>query len=107
MDVVIDREYRGDFVEIKDSLNLIIDKLNENFAEIANASDQVSSGANQISDGSQAEMLKEMVSKFKLRDSVQSAKANTTKGKIKSLPKSNKEESEPTIDLDDEDFGKY
>ena len=61
MDVVIDREYRGDFVEIKDSLNLIIDKLNENFAEIANASDQVSSGANQISDGSQAEMLKEMV----------------------------------------------
>src|SRR6056297_2139447 len=53
MDVVIDREYRGDFVEIKDSLNLIIDKLNENFAEIANASDQVSSGANQISDGSQ------------------------------------------------------
>jgi len=53
MDVGIDREYRGDFVEIKDSLNLIIDKLNENFAEIANASDQVSSGASQISDGSQ------------------------------------------------------
>src|SRR6056297_2602630 len=53
MDLGIDREYRGDFVEIKDSLNLIIDKLNENFAEIANASDQVSSGASQISDGSQ------------------------------------------------------
>ena len=53
MDVVIDREYRGDFVKIKDSLNLIIDKLNENFAEIANASDQVSSGAGQISDGAQ------------------------------------------------------
>jgi methyl-accepting chemotaxis protein len=53
MDVGIDREYRGDFVKIKDSLNLIIDKLNENFAEIANASDQVSSGAGQISDGAQ------------------------------------------------------
>jgi methyl-accepting chemotaxis protein len=53
MDVGIDREYRGDFVKIKDSLNLIVDKLNENFAEIANASDQVSSGAGQISDGAQ------------------------------------------------------
>jgi methyl-accepting chemotaxis protein len=53
MDVGIEREYRGDFVKIKDSLNLIIDKLNENFAEIANASDQVSSGAGQISDGAQ------------------------------------------------------
>ena len=106
MDVVIDREYRGDFVEIKDSLNLIIDKLNENFAEIANASDQVSSGANQISDGSQAEMLKEMVAQFKLRDSVQSAKESITNRKIKSLPKSTKKD-EPTIDLDDDDFGKY
>jgi len=60
---------------------------------------------------SQAEMLKEMVAQFKLRDSVQNAKESITKRKIKSLPKSTKknkhnEESEPSIDLDD-DFGKY
>jgi len=55
---------------------------------------------------SQAEMLKEMVAQFKLRDSVQNAKESITKRKIKSLPKAKKEESETSIDLDD-DFGKY
>ena len=58
-------------------------------------------------------MLKEMVAQFKLRDSVQNAKESITKRKIKSLPESIKEKSEPneelepTIDLDDDDFGKY
>jgi hypothetical protein len=47
-----------------------------------------------------------MVAQFKLRDSVYKAKASITKNKIKSLPESTNN-SDITIDLDDEDFGKY
>jgi hypothetical protein len=49
-----------------------------------------------------------MVAQFKLRDSVQKAKAKITKDKIKSLPKASEEpSSDIDIDLDGEDFGKY
>src|SRR6056297_2617596 len=109
-----------------------IDKTSELVSQISSASNEQATGVAQINDGieqvsevvqnnsataeesaaaseelaSQAEMLKEMVAQFKLRDSVQNAKESITKRKIKSLPKSTKKD-EPTIDLDDEDFGKY
>ncbi len=46
--------FKGDFVEIRNSLNLIIKSLNEIFKEIGTASEQVSSGAKQVADSSQA-----------------------------------------------------
>jgi len=49
----IDIEYKGDFVTIKDSLNKIIEDLNNNFRNITQVSDQVANGANQISAGAQ------------------------------------------------------
>jgi methyl-accepting chemotaxis protein len=109
-----------------------IDKTSELVSQISSASNEQATGVAQINDGieqvsevvqnnsataeesaaaseelaSQAEMLQEMVAQFKLRDSVQKAKAKITKDKIKSLPKASKD-TDINIDLDGEDFGKY
>ena len=47
-------DYKGDFVEIKSSVNLIIDSLNEVLSDMNNASGQVAAGARQVSDSAQA-----------------------------------------------------
>jgi methyl-accepting chemotaxis protein len=54
MDQNITAEYKGDFVEIKDSLNNISISLSQILGEINQAADQVASGAKQVSDASQA-----------------------------------------------------
>ena len=46
--ISIDREYMGDFVSIKDSINNIILSLNNAMSEIYNTSDRVHAGASQI-----------------------------------------------------------
>ncbi len=51
--VGIESEYKGDFVELKQSINIIIDSLNSVMSEINIASEQVASGTRQVSDGSQ------------------------------------------------------
>ena len=54
LDLSISGDYKGDFVEIKSSVNLIIDSLNEVLSDMNNASGQVAAGARQVSDSSQA-----------------------------------------------------
>ncbi len=49
----IESEYKGDFIELKDSINAIIDSLNAVLGEISTAADEVASGTRQVSDGSQ------------------------------------------------------
>lgn len=51
--VEIKSEFNGDFVELKNSINTIIDKLNIDFVEINTSAEQVASGTQQVSDGSQ------------------------------------------------------
>lgn len=47
-------EFKGDFLELADSMHNIATSLNSTLSEIHQASDQVSSGSNQVSDGAQA-----------------------------------------------------
>ncbi len=54
LDLSITGEYKGDFVEIKSSVNLIIDSLNEVLSDMNNASGQVAAGSRQVSDSAQA-----------------------------------------------------
>jgi len=50
----INREYKGDFTQIKDAINLIVDSLNRVLGEISDASEQVSLGSKQVADSAQA-----------------------------------------------------
>lgn len=54
LDLEINGDYKGDFVQIKSTVNLIINSLNEVLGEINNASEQVASGARQVSNSAQA-----------------------------------------------------
>jgi methyl-accepting chemotaxis protein len=54
LNMEIKGDYKGDFVEIKSSVNLILDSLNEVLSEMNNAANQVASGARQVSDSAQA-----------------------------------------------------
>lgn len=54
LDLGIEREYKGQFVGLKDSINAIVDSLNAVLKEINDASDQVAVGTRQVADGSMA-----------------------------------------------------
>lgn len=54
LDVEITRDYAGDFVKIKDSLNRIVDSLNMTMGEVASASANLLEGARQVEMASQA-----------------------------------------------------
>lgn len=47
-------EYKGDFIELKKSINSIVLSLNDILAQISRTAEQVSSGAEQVSNGAQA-----------------------------------------------------
>ncbi len=50
----ITREYRGDFVTLKESINHITNAMNELLLDISLAADQVAAGSGQVSQGNQA-----------------------------------------------------
>lgn len=54
LNVSVMSEYKGDFVEIKESLNSIINSFNTIINEINSLADQVAAGSRQVSEGSQA-----------------------------------------------------
>ncbi|QOR35328.1 HAMP domain-containing protein [Clostridium sp. 'deep sea'] len=54
LNVNIDRNYLGDFSKMKDALNYIIKSFNDIVAEIKQSSEQVGSGAREVSDSSQS-----------------------------------------------------
>lgn len=54
LEVELKQDYRGDFVVIKESMEKILDTLNEILGDIHEVADQVASGSSQVSDGSQA-----------------------------------------------------
>ena len=54
LDVGITTEYKGDFIELKESINNIVASLNNVMSDINIAAQQVASGTSQVSDGSQA-----------------------------------------------------
>ncbi len=54
LDVDIEVDYQGDFVEIKNSLNHILKSLSEMMGDINQSAEQVSTGSRQVSDGSQS-----------------------------------------------------
>ncbi|HEX3016478.1 MAG TPA: methyl-accepting chemotaxis protein [Caproicibacter sp.] len=47
------RDYKGDFIEIKNSLDAIASNLNSTFINISRSTEQVATGAEQVSDASQ------------------------------------------------------
>lgn len=54
LEVQTEVEYKGEFVQICDSLNAILDSLNYSFSNIGSSANQVALGAGQVSDGAQA-----------------------------------------------------
>lgn len=54
MTVSVDREYHGDFVPIKQSMEQIIVSLNDTLSQISISSEQVAAGSEQMSAGAQA-----------------------------------------------------
>ena len=53
LDVEVSSDYKGDFADLKQSINSIILSLNSTMTEIGNAAVQVSAGTKQVSEGSQ------------------------------------------------------
>ncbi len=51
--VEITSEYHGEFIELKNSINTIVDSLNSIMIDINTAAEQVASGTSQVSDGNQ------------------------------------------------------
>lgn len=51
--LTVDREYLGDFVAIKDSLNQIINSLNVTMGEISTCGEQLTTGASNLASGAQ------------------------------------------------------
>ncbi len=51
---VTQQEYRGDFVQLKDSLNRISQNLNATFSSIKGSIQQIAAGSDQVSSGAQA-----------------------------------------------------
>jgi len=49
-DVGISGDFKGDFIEIKSSINMLIKSMNEVLGRINSAAEQVASGAVQMSD---------------------------------------------------------
>ena len=54
LSVFVTSEFKGDFIELKSSINSIVASLNTILADINIAAEQVAAGAYQVSDGSQA-----------------------------------------------------
>lgn len=54
LNVSLECEYIGDFVELKNSMNTILSSLNDTLGQINQSSEQVSSGSEQVSSGAQA-----------------------------------------------------
>ncbi|MGB5823099.1 MAG: cache domain-containing protein, partial [Proteocatella sp.] len=50
----IESEFKGDFMPLKNSVNTIIESLNDAFGQINMSADQVSNGSEQVSSGAQA-----------------------------------------------------
>jgi len=50
----IEREFKGDFMPLRNSVNSIIESLNDAFTQISMSADQVSNGSEQVSSGAQA-----------------------------------------------------
>ncbi|MGB5824160.1 MAG: methyl-accepting chemotaxis protein, partial [Proteocatella sp.] len=50
----IEREFKGDFMPLRNSVNTIIESLNDAFGQINMSADQVSNGSEQVSSGAQA-----------------------------------------------------
>ncbi len=53
LDMEITSGFKGDFVQLRDSVNSIIRSLNQTLAEVSQAADQVSTGSLLVSDGNQ------------------------------------------------------
>lgn len=74
LDIHLEKEYLGDFIQIKESMAKIITSLNDTILEIMTASEQVFIGAEQISQGSQllsCQTSIQAVSIEKIVDSIQ------------------------------------
>ncbi|GAA0176623.1 hypothetical protein SH2C18_00100 [Clostridium sediminicola] len=106
LDVETTVDYKGDFSQIKISLNDIIQSLNEVLSDINNAADQVASGSKQVSDSSlalsqgateQASSVEELTATIeeistqtkqnaqnanKAKEITEGAKSNATKGNL-------------------------
>lgn len=54
MNVVIDKEFVGDFMKIKTSINDFVETINETLNNVKAAANEISSGSNQVAEGAQS-----------------------------------------------------
>ncbi|MDD3570506.1 MAG: methyl-accepting chemotaxis protein [Lachnospiraceae bacterium] len=85
LDVQLKTEYRGDFIQIRESLIKIITSLNDTILEIMNTSEEVFVGAGQISQGSQL---------LSCQTSIQTASIEKIVDSIQNISKNMKESSD-------------